>query len=649
MKPFIKILLIGDENVGKTTIISSLISESFSETVPKIIPEVTIPAEFSNVGCTTRIIDTGSDDKNIALEIKTADVIVILYSVDRFDTFMNIRMKWMPLVKQLRSLNKVPVVIVGNKLDLLPSGVDNINRQQIEETIEYLKSSYEDSLQWVECSAKEMTNIHEMLYNAQTLAVFPEKLLYNREQNKMSKGCEKALKRIFKLCDQDNDGSLNDFEINYFQSKCGHESMDTEEISNLKQFVSSKIQDGVDENGFTESGFIFMNQLFLERGPCQHTWISLRAFHYDDGLELEQDYLEPTTFRSLLTPLSTTFLSTQGNQFFKSLFEKYDSNQDGILSKYDIENMFSITTPAIPWQNGFEHHFNTNKNGDLTLSGFLSLWNYQTYKDYRVTFRYLAYFGCDTDKNNIDMISISKTKEMDLGSFSKGIVNCFVFGSEGCGKTTFLNSFIDKPFNQNNYLPTNENNQVCGQILNKYLILNEYTNPLKLLGDKPINSVEMRRQCDIICLLFEDNNEKSFLYVQSIFHLLLEQNGSYQNQNSHVPILFIKTKCNSNSSNSNNSNQTPGGDTTTPTPTNLVISKFFKVYKSYVPKEFNISTPFPTYVEIMNYLMSNSNSSNQSNSNQEKALTSTSGVLTYLLVLSGLAGAGLFIFKYLKR
>lgn len=41
------------------------------------------------------------------MEIRTADAIVIVYSVDRFDTFMSIRMKWIPLINQLRGSNVI--------------------------------------------------------------------------------------------------------------------------------------------------------------------------------------------------------------------------------------------------------------------------------------------------------------------------------------------------------------------------------------------------------------------------------------------------------------------------------------------------------------------------------------------------------------
>ncbi|EGC28722.1 gemA, miro family protein, partial [Dictyostelium purpureum] len=606
-KPNLKICLVGDENVGKTTLINSFILESFMEVTQKVLPEVTIPAEFGNQICTTRIIDTHDDGKNgktqMNMEIRIADAIVIVYSVDRFDTFLNIRMKWIPLINQLRGSNKPPIIIVGNKLDLHQVEFD-ANKSQIEETIQYFRSTYPNTIQWVECSAKTLENLPDLLYSAQTSVFFPERVLYNREENKMTEGCEKALKRIFKLCDHDNDGSLSEEEINYFQTKCGHESMTSDEIQNIQQFVLSKIPDGVDSNGFTEK--VHANIL----------WTSLRAFQYDDDLNLLDEYLHP---QINVPPQHNTVLSASGNAFFKALFEKYDSDSDGILSSPDLVSLFS-TTPRIPWEIGFEKHFNTDKDSNLTLSGFLSLWNLQTYDDYKVTLEYLAYFGSQTEQNNLDMIGFSKSRELDIknGQFSRNIVNCYVFGEEAVGKTTFLNTFIGKTFSHL-YNPTsNDSFRVCGHLLkNKYLILNEF------VGDK-IPATELKNKADLVCLLYDVNSDQSFKFIENIY------NQIKQNQ-LNIPILFIKTKTN---------NATTGGSGSSHTDSK-VIESFFKSNKNFTPKEFSISSSNSIYHEMMETIINSTYNvpAKQENNNLAK----------YLLIAGGIAGVGFIITKYVLK
>lgn len=54
-----RILLVGDEGVGKSTIITSLIKESFVAHVQHIVPEVTIPPEVTPENVTTYIVDSG--------------------------------------------------------------------------------------------------------------------------------------------------------------------------------------------------------------------------------------------------------------------------------------------------------------------------------------------------------------------------------------------------------------------------------------------------------------------------------------------------------------------------------------------------------------------------------------------------------------
>lgn len=45
--------------------------------------------------------------------------------------------------------------------------------------------------------------------------------------------------------------------------------------------------------GLTESGFIFLHSLFIQRGRLETTWTVLRKFGYGDDLSLREDFLLP--------------------------------------------------------------------------------------------------------------------------------------------------------------------------------------------------------------------------------------------------------------------------------------------------------------------------------------------------------------------
>eukprot|EP01133_Synstelium_polycarpum_P005872 gene5872-6791_t len=492
MKTDVKIVLIGDEGVGKTTIISSFVSDSFVENVQKVVPEATIPAEVLGHTCATRIIDTCDADEQhqgrgqMNLELKRCDAIVLVYSSQRLDSFFNIRTKWMPLIKQIRSGDPVPIVIVGNKSDLINEADFNKNIEQMEETMMLISNDYAGSIRWMQCSAATMENVHEVLDCAQSFVLFPEKTLYNRQNNTLTNGCEQALRRIFQICDLDNDGALNDLEINYYHQRCSHDEMSSEDISELKKFLRTKMPNGVDANGFTVDGFLYMNLLFLAKGP-QHTWLTIRSFRYDDNLVLKQEYLQP----NLSVPTGCHVeLSNEGIEFLKQWFQRFDSDSDGVLSEKDLTKMFG-PTPGIPWGKSFRSKVTTSDNGDLLLSGYLSLWNLQTFEDHTVTLKYFAYFGYDSilKSDTTHLVKVVKTRDP---SKQQTLFNCYVFGSNACGK------------------------------------LHEHIN-----GEKIIQSNKLMERCDGICLMFDESVSDSFDVACSLFKLIRETVP-------HIPVCFVR-------------------------------------------------------------------------------------------------------------
>lgn len=53
----VRILLVGDKGVGKTSLILSLVSEEFPEEVPPKAEEITIPADVTPEQVPTNIVD----------------------------------------------------------------------------------------------------------------------------------------------------------------------------------------------------------------------------------------------------------------------------------------------------------------------------------------------------------------------------------------------------------------------------------------------------------------------------------------------------------------------------------------------------------------------------------------------------------------
>eukprot|EP00730_Choanoeca_flexa_P001132 TRINITY_DN10492_c0_g1_i2.p5 TRINITY_DN10492_c0_g1~~TRINITY_DN10492_c0_g1_i2.p5 ORF type:complete len:100 (+),score=12.66 TRINITY_DN10492_c0_g1_i2:25-324(+) len=72
MKENVRIVLIGDRRVGKTSLLVSLIKEKFEEEVPPMSAVVTVPQDATPEKVTTHIVDTSlrvQEEQDIAEQI----------------------------------------------------------------------------------------------------------------------------------------------------------------------------------------------------------------------------------------------------------------------------------------------------------------------------------------------------------------------------------------------------------------------------------------------------------------------------------------------------------------------------------------------------------------------------------------------------
>lgn len=122
LKRTVRILLVGDREVGKTSLILSLVSEEFPENVPSKAEEITIPADVTPEQVPTNIVDYSAadqSDEQLNEQIKRASVVCVVYAVDDEDSINRISTFWLPLIRQNHPDKPCPVVLVGNKIDLV--------------------------------------------------------------------------------------------------------------------------------------------------------------------------------------------------------------------------------------------------------------------------------------------------------------------------------------------------------------------------------------------------------------------------------------------------------------------------------------------------------------------------------------------------
>lgn len=414
---------------------------------------MTIPREITPDNVHTVIVDSSSrpEDRSILeADIRAANVIAVVYAVNDQKSFDRLGTHWLPYIRSL-GVN-VPVVIVGNKIDVRGSDMSN---PHLEEMILPLMNDFKEVETCVECSAKALVNIAEVFYFAQKAVLHPTTPLYDSREHVLKAPCEHALERIFRLCDANKDGALDDEELNAFQTTCFDTPLQRAELEGVKAVIRQHCPEGLTGSFVNLDGFLFLHRLFIQRGRLETTWTVLRRFGYEDDLSLREDYLHPVVFE----PGVAVELSPKGYQFLTELFAKFDRDGDGALAWDELDELFA-TCPGNPWTvSGFPETTLVNEQGALTLQGFLAQWAMTTLLDPKLTVAYLAYLGyaetfpasANDTMTALKIISPGRRRTDFLAH--RDVFLCYVMGAVGCGKSALLRSFLHRPFTSD-YTPT---------------------------------------------------------------------------------------------------------------------------------------------------------------------------------------------------
>ncbi|TMS21879.1 Mitochondrial Rho GTPase 2 [Larimichthys crocea] len=496
--------------VGKTSLIMSLVGEEFPEEVPPRAEEITIPADVTPEKVPTHIVDYSEKEQS--------DEVLR-------DEIIKIRTKWIPLVNgDAEKGNKVPIILVGNKSDLRCGSSM--------ETILPIMNQFSEIETCVECSAKNLKNISELFYYAQKAVLHPTAPLYDPEDKQLKPLCVRALSRIFYVSDQDNDRILSDAELNCFQKSCFGNPLAPQALEDVKTVVWKNTSDGVQDNGLTLNGFLFLNTLFIQRGRHETTWTILRKFGYDDNLELTDDYLYP----ELRVPVGcTTELNQSGYQFLQRLFDKYDEDKDSALSQTELKNLFCVC-PYMPWGAEVYMTVPTTDEGYISKHGYLCQWTLSAYLDIHRCLEHLGYLGytiLTEQESQTAAITVTREKEVDLekSQTQRSVFLCKVIGPRGTGKTAFLQAFLGRNvLNKGNsssaFSPYAINTvQVSNQ--EKYLILNEVDVEVEFLKASDAS-------CDVACLMYDTSDPHSFDYCASIY--------KQHYMESNIPCVLVASK-----------------------------------------------------------------------------------------------------------
>ncbi len=146
----IKILLLGDGAVGKTSLVKRFVEQRFDDkyiaTIGVNVKKKTLP----DLNVKLMLWDMYGQKMNKSLHsshYSGADGAIIVYDLTRYDTFLSLA-SW---INELFSVTgKIPFVVLGNKLDLID---------------EYENSGYDDFDSFIEKEQEDVIDFYKRVYD----------------------------------------------------------------------------------------------------------------------------------------------------------------------------------------------------------------------------------------------------------------------------------------------------------------------------------------------------------------------------------------------------------------------------------------------------------------------------------------------------
>ena len=160
-RTLIPLMLLGDCQVGKTSLIARITGNEFDESLLTTIGKSshTYEVELHGYNLKMKIWDTAGQERFKSMSvnvIKNAEGLLLTYSITSRESFNNLE-SWLKQLNDAKDISKIPIVIVGNKSDL-----EKLRIVKYEEGKEFAdKHNYH----FYEVSAKTGQNVKEAFYD----------------------------------------------------------------------------------------------------------------------------------------------------------------------------------------------------------------------------------------------------------------------------------------------------------------------------------------------------------------------------------------------------------------------------------------------------------------------------------------------------
>ena len=254
----------------------------------------------------------------------------------------------------------------------LPSSTAGVSDEQVlarsRQQIVSLMQRFRFIRQCIKCSAKNLLRVDEVFLKAQQAVLYPFTPLYDLDIGQLSEDCKRAFTRIFRMYDRDHDGLLSHSELDRFQHETFHVPVYERDLTGWKKVVSrnNPNEEVVREGKFTVAGFLAIFDVFISQNRLDVPWQALRKFGYDDNLVLRvparirrgEDIEESGQDQPMNQSVDQIWsLTPSARRYLTDLFHQFDSDHDGVLSREDLNNIFSIVSdPALPLWHPLRSH-----------------------------------------------------------------------------------------------------------------------------------------------------------------------------------------------------------------------------------------------------------------------------------------------------
>ena len=196
-RTIIPMMLLGDGEVGKSSLILRITGNKFDETILSTIGKGSYSYEIVLHGykLKMKIWETAGQErfKSMSLKaVKNVDGLLLVYSIANRESFNNLE-AWLSQLNDVTDLKKKPVVIIGNKKDL-----ESTREVEFNEGKEFADSRnlhfYEVSAKTGENVQEAFNDIFEQLYN-----IFEEEITGKKkyEKNETLNDVKKHKKKKF--------------------------------------------------------------------------------------------------------------------------------------------------------------------------------------------------------------------------------------------------------------------------------------------------------------------------------------------------------------------------------------------------------------------------------------------------------------------